>query len=178
MPSSQTGRASLSSTVRNAVRAYFKFTVLLALSVAYAGDDRAALTVALVMSRAKANADYLQVSKSFPIDLTVTELDSITRRLMLDVSDRVLTDEGVTYREAAIDYSLAQLAALPGGGPIIVAIADDAKTPVDGARSISLCEAAIRRGREMLTLLEGMKLRKDWGARCAEHIRAGHKSAS
>ena len=101
----------LSSTVRNAVRGYVKFAVLLALSVAYAGEDRATSTVALVMSRAKANADYLQVSKSFPIDLTVTELDSITRRLMLDVSDRVLTDEGVTYREAAIDYSLAQLAA-------------------------------------------------------------------
>ena len=160
------------------MRAYTKFAMLLALSTACAGNDRAASTAALVISRAKAHADYRQVSAAFPQDLSVAEYDNITRLLMLDTADTELGDEGVTYREAAIDYSLVQLSALPGGGPIIVAIADDAQILVDGARSISLCDAAIRRGREMLPLLEMMALRKDWGTQCAGHIRAGRKSAS
>jgi len=152
--------------------------MLLTLSSACAAADRVTSIVDAVISKAKARTHFALVLEVVPGDLNVAEYREIARRLMLDRNDlEQLGDDGVNYKEAAIDYALIRLSRLPDGGQEIVAIADDPTILVDGARSLSLCDAAVHRGREMIPLLEGMKVRKEWGVVCAGNIRAGRKSA-
>ena len=159
------------------MHALTKCLLFVAFSGAHAGEAAVSSTVELVIANAKRHADYLRVSDVFAKNLTVDDYGQIARRLLLDRNDlEQLGDSGVTYKYAAVDFALAKLGELPGGAPFITAIADDDRITVDGAISTSICDAAVRRGNEMLPLLQGMKNRS-FADHCSEIIRAGRKTA-
>jgi hypothetical protein len=159
------------------VRTLTKCLVVVAASTALAGEQAITSTVELVIANAKSHADYKKVSDAFVGSLTVEDFGIIARRLLIDRNDlEQLGDSGVTYKFAAVDFALAKLGEMPGGGPLIIDIADDERITIDGAISLSVCDAAVRRGPEMLPLLQHAKNRS-WATYCSELIRAGRKTA-
>jgi len=134
---------------------------------------------------AKVNADspaYREFDGVFASTFVAADYEALARQLLLDALDlagRGIGDDGVTYMFSAIHAALYKLSEVPNGGASLIRLLEDERLPLhDGGESLTLCDAMLLRGREMLPLLAKVSKRNvKWARRCSNLIVEGRKTA-
>ncbi len=161
------------------MRALVLSLCLLGLATEAIADAREATRVfTAILNGAKAKrTDYDALPKLFPVALTAEDHELIARRLLLDpLSYDQIGDAGVAWKENAMLISLYKLAELPAGDAALLRLLDDKAIAWNESTSLTLCDAIVRRGRDMLPGLS-KAANKAPATQCAAHIRAGRKTA-
>lgn len=153
--------------------------LLIATGAVAAESKQVTAVVNAVINGAKSkNADYRTIESVFPKTLVARDYEAITRQLMLDKLDlEDIGDKGVTYKSSAIHHAMHTLGSIQDGAKSIIRLWEDEELLWDGARSLELCDAAVRRGKEMMPLLSKVSKNQEDAKRCMEHIVNGHKTA-
>jgi len=125
---------------------------------------------------------YREFNGVFTSTFVAADYEALARQLLLDalnLGNRGIGDDGVTYMWSAIDATLYKLAEVSNGGASLIRLLEDERLPLhDGAPSMTLCDAMLRRGREMLPLLAKVSKRNvEWARRCSNLIVEGRKTA-
>ncbi|HTE42143.1 MAG TPA: hypothetical protein VK629_15060 [Steroidobacteraceae bacterium] len=153
-------------------------SLLVMAAEACADAKEAARVFTSIISGAKAKrTDYDALKKMYASTLTVEDHESIARNLLLDpLSYDQIGDAGVAWKENALVISLYKLSELPSGDAALLRLLDDKKIVWNDNTSLTLCDAIVRRRRDMLPGLR-KATNKEPANQCAAHIRAGHKTA-
>jgi hypothetical protein len=134
---------------------------------------------------AKVDADspaYREFDGVFASTFVAADYEALARQLLLDALDlggRGIGDDGVTYMWSAIHATLYKLSEVRDGGASLISLLEDERLPLhDGGESLTLCDAMLHRGREMLPLLAKVSKRNvEWARRCGKLIAEGRKTA-
>jgi hypothetical protein len=157
----------------------FVFLILAVFGTATSGEGSVADTYNAIVAKAKARSpDYQQVEQLFPASFVELDFESLARRLMLDGLDLdELGEAGVVYKWSAIDAALYKLSEMPDGGHALVRIMESEDLPIRDSQSATLCDAMLRKGKEMLPLLAKATKRRELARWCSGLIVEGRKSA-
>jgi hypothetical protein len=154
---------------------------LLCTPAALAGDaGKVRETYGVIVANSKARSPaYREVETLFPSSFVAADYEELTRLLILDGLDLVhLGDAGLTYKWSAIHAALYKLSVVPEGGHSLVRLLEDERLGWDAGESLTLCDAMLKRGSEMLPLLARVSARNaEWARHCSELIAAGHRTA-
>jgi hypothetical protein len=155
-------------------------TILLILSGTVAAQDgKVRDTYNLIVANAKARSPaYQEVNRLFPSTFVAADYEAIARQLMLDGLDLAeLSDEGLTYKWSAVHAAFYKLSEVPKGDASLMRILEDERLPLDAGESLTLCDAILRRGREMLPLLAKVSKRRNLAQLCSRLIAEGRSTA-
>jgi hypothetical protein len=154
--------------------------LLLVLSGAVtAQSEKVRGTYDLIVARAKASSPaYRQFDGVFPASFVAVDYEALARQLLLDGLDGPeLGDDGLTFKLGAIHAALYKLSKVPNGGASLIRLLEDERLPFGGGESMTLCDAILQRGREMLPLLAAASARRELANWCSNLITEGRKSA-
>jgi hypothetical protein len=120
-----------------------------------------------------------QSASQLPGSFKASDYESLFIKLRLSRLDfEDLGEEGVACLENARNRSLYQLARMPGGDRALVRLLENRSLRWDGANSLTLCDAIVRRGKSMLPVLATVTSKnKAWARRCGNLIEQGYPTA-
>jgi hypothetical protein len=132
-----------------------------------------------VMEHAKSNKmEVHRIESLFPKSLNAGDYEEIARQLKSNKFDlEQIGGNGVEFKVSAIEFAVGKLSEPPNGAASIIRLWEDKNLTWDGAGSLDLCNAALRRGKEMKHLLQRVSRGKDAADRCLAHIVKGDKTA-
>jgi hypothetical protein len=148
--------------MKRLIQTFVTLLMLTTSGLAASDSQQAEAVVRSVLSEAASqNADYRRVASLFPTSLVADDYQAIIKALMLNKLDlEQIGGKGVDVKWQAIDHAIYALGSIPKGGPAIIRLWTDKQLRWDGAASLELCDAAVRRGKEMLPLLEKLARKK------------------
>lgn len=157
------------------------FSALLALASSPKADEiSAAKAFERVVALARAEPTKCeQPAKLIPSNFSSSDYELLILKIKLSrLRLGENSDSGLTCVESAMDHSIYKLASLPDGGKALIRLLENSSLLWDGAHSLTLCDAMVRRGKPMLPLLEKVASRnRYWALRCSEKIQNGYKTA-
>ncbi|MDR7298876.1 hypothetical protein J2X16_004244 [Pelomonas aquatica] len=156
-------------------------SALLALTLSANADGiRVTKTFDRVVALARAEPTKCeQPAKLIPSTFSSSDYELLILKIQLSgLGLKEFSDGGRTCLEGAMDHSIYRLASLPDGGKTLIRLLENSSFLWDGARSLTLCDAMVRRGNPMALLLEKVTSKnRHWALRCSEKIRNGYKTA-
>ena len=132
-----------------------------------------------IVAKTKADSPaYREFDGVFPSTFVATDYEALARLLLLECLHlKGIGDDGFTHIFGAIHAALYKLSAVPDGGASLIRLLEDERLPFDAGESLTLCDAMLRRGREMLPLLANVSKKREWAQRCSKLIAEGRKTA-
>jgi len=149
-------------------------------SAVSAQNEKVRGTYDLIVAKVKADSPaYREFDGVFTSTFVATDYEALARQLLLGAVDLGgIGDDGVTYMWSAIHATLYKLSEVPNGGASLIRLLEDERLPFDAGESLTLCDAMLRRGREMLPLLAKVSKRSvEWARQCSNLIAEGRKTA-
>jgi len=172
---------SMTASLCGSINSRYVFAILLSFaSYAEAHGTSVGKAYQNLVALAKTNPqDCAQVAIRLARNFTTGDYESLVVKLKLSGLDfEDVGGEGVACLENAKDGIIYQLADLPEGGKALIRLLENESLRWDGAESLTLCDAVVRRGKPMVPLLEKIKSKnRVWARRCSDVIKSGANTA-
>lgn len=172
---------SIAASRCGSIRSRYIFAILLSFAP---GAEAHGASVGKVyqnlIALAKTNPqDCAQVAARLARNFTTGDYESLVVELKLSGLDfEDVGGGGVTCLENAKDRLLYQLADSPEGDKALIRLLENQALRWDGAESLTLCDAMVRRGKPMVPLLAKIKSKnRAWARRCSDVIKSGANTA-
>lgn len=172
---------SIAASRCRSIRSRYIFAILLSFAPgAEAHGASAGKVYQNLVALAKTNPqDCAQVVTRLAQSFTTGDHESLVVKLKSSARDfGDVGGGGITCLESAKDRLLYQLADLPEGDKALIRLLENQSLRWDGAESLTLCDAMVRRGKPMLPLMEKIRSKnRTWAHRCSDVIKSGANTA-